>query len=218
MQHFIRRHTHTGGGRLKNPHIGLGHAQHMRTHTGLKMRANAHPVHIGIAVGHRHQGKPPGQKGERGQGILKQINLHALGQKHIKRWRHQGRVFTMALQGLAQHFLAQKAHVVHLVRPFGLHRFAQRQAAGGIANERGSARCPGRQPGVQCFLGPGNGGPHGPQRVVQVEGYCLDFGNIQHRCGRIRHDLTHVPFRQRTPLSARSGATHCRPFLQPGHA
>ena len=71
MQHLMGLNAHGAGGSMKDARIGLGHAKLLRTDAGLEIVADAHAVHIGIAVGHRYHGVALRQEGERRVGILK---------------------------------------------------------------------------------------------------------------------------------------------------
>ena len=46
--------------------------------------SNAHPMHIGIAIGQRHHRIAMAPKGQCGQRIVVQVNPLALGKKHLK--------------------------------------------------------------------------------------------------------------------------------------
>ena len=117
MQHFVRLHPGGAGGGFKNTHIGLGHTGVPGTHRGMKVLADAHAVHVGIAIGQRHHRQPRTPEGQRGQGVVKQIDPLALGKEHFKGRFGQLARFARRLQQGADGFAAQKGQVV---RPVGM--------------------------------------------------------------------------------------------------
>ena len=70
MQHLLRLHTRRCGARHKNAQVRLGHAQRLGTHAGVKVLANAHAVHVGVAIRQRHHRHALAPKGQCGQRIL----------------------------------------------------------------------------------------------------------------------------------------------------
>ncbi len=84
MQHLLRRHTGNTGGGFKNAHIGLGHARLAGAHAGVKVLADPHTVHIGIAIGQGHDRQARAPESQRGQGVVKQVHPLPLGEKHLE--------------------------------------------------------------------------------------------------------------------------------------
>ena len=78
MQHLLRSHARGAGGGFENTQIGLGHTRVAGADAGVEVLADAHAVHIGIAVGQRHHRVALAPEGQRGQRVVKQINPLAL--------------------------------------------------------------------------------------------------------------------------------------------
>ena len=180
MQHLVRRHARSAGSGFKNPHIGLGHARVAGAHRGPKVLANAHPVHIGVAVGQRHHRQAGAPESQRRQGVVKQIHPLALGKKHL-----EGRLGQLArLPGRLQQgpdgLAPQKGQIVRPVSVAGVDVGADGFLDVGLRREHGGCGGMLRQPVLQHRLGPVDGGPDGPEGVVQIEGDGADAGKVKH--------------------------------------
>ena len=115
------------------------------------------------------------QKRQRGQRVIKEINPHALREKHLERVFCQLRIFSTAIQGQPDRFPSQSAHVVAQVGATFDDFFAHRYTGLGVRKHTGGHRRPLRQPGRQRGLSALNGGPYRPQGVIEIERNCPDF-------------------------------------------
>jgi hypothetical protein len=180
MQHLVRRHTCRSGRGLENAQIGLGHTGLTGTDRGMEMRSDAHPVHIGIAVGQGHHRVTRAQKSQRRQGVFKQRHALALGKKDLERRTCQRRVFASREQQSADGLLTQKRQVM---RPFGVpdvHLLTHGLGGDTIARQNGRGRCMLLKPVQQNGFGTVDRGPHRPEGVVQVKGDGADAGKVKH--------------------------------------
>ena len=166
VQYLMRQHTCGLRTRHKNTHIGLGHAERLRADAGVKVLANAHAVHIGVAVRQRHHRVALAPKGQGGQRVVKQLYALSCSKKDLKGCFGQMAGVARAQQHFADGFTPQKRQIVRLVGmalgDLGAHRFFQLGLLGQGRRGRGVLH----EPVAQRHLGGGDGGPNRPQGVV----------------------------------------------------
>ena len=180
MQHLVRRHTGRAGGDFKNARIGFGHAHLPGADGGVEVRTDAHPVHIGIAVGQRHHRQARTPEGQRGQGIFEQLHALSLGKKHLEGRFGQRLGLTGLTQQRADRLQAQKGQVVRPIGMASVDPGAHRLPGFGLRRQGPSAGGVPVQPVLQHGFSTGNGGPDRPESVVQIQGNGLNAGKIEH--------------------------------------
>ena len=193
VQHLFRRYACGLGGGVENAHGRLSHTEGGSTHAGGEELAQAHAGHVGIAIGQGHHGVTPGQPTQGRQGVGVQRHVVAFGKENIESFVCQQRVFARTVQRQANGLAADGTEVVPQFRAFVQHVLAQILASLGIGKQR---RCHGRllpQPGGEDLLGPLDGGPDGPQGVVQVQGNGAYAGRVEHGGGEYRMAFTPEP-------------------------
>ena len=176
MQNVRRRQADALGCRLEDAHIRLAHADIVGADAADKKLAKADGVDIGGSVGYRHDGVALRQPCQRGPRIVKQGDLHAGCKKYLKGRLRQRGVFARTQQSQTDGFEAHGTEVMGQPRPLRCGGIAQLTPRMRAVKQHGCLGCIGLQPGLQPLFGPLNRRPDGPQRVVQVEGYCSNEG------------------------------------------
>jgi hypothetical protein len=175
----------------------------------MKKVANAHTVHIGVAIGQRHQRVALVPKRQSWQGIGIQIDLLALGEKNLE--RRFGQVLGVAclLQQGPNGFKPQERQIMGLVGVARVDFLAQGFFQVGLFRKYRSGGGMFGQPLVQGRFGAVNGGP-------DVSSRSRVMARIREISIMVRENTRHgIP--QRTFLSAWSGSTHGYFVLQLGH-
>lgn len=185
VQNLRRVHVHGARRRVENPRIRLAYPELLRTDAGVKVVADADTVHVCIAVGEGHEWKAVCQKFKRQQGVVVQAHFIACCEKDIKCRLSQLRAFTRFLKRQANSLAANRLQVVRPLRIRSLDLLANVEPGGWIGEQCGGHRRVIAQPVVKNFFSAFNRRPHWPQRVVKVQGDCVNERKVQHGSARI---------------------------------
>jgi len=208
VQHLVRRNACSLGSCHKNAQVRLGHAQRLGAHAGVKVVANAHAVHVGIAIRQRHHRVALAPEGQRGQRVIKQIDPLALGKKDFKSRLGQLARITRLQQQSTDGLQPQKRQVVRPVGMAGVDLGAHGFFDLGLRRQDRRGGRVLRQPIGQHRFGAVDGGPDGPQGVVQIEGNGADAGEVKHGEGEYRMAFNKEPSFQHGQ-AARTAILYC---------
>ena len=144
MKHFFGGHGHRSGGHVEDARVWLGDTGPAGAEGRAKQVAEAHPLDVGVAIAHRHQGIAGGEPLQGGQGVGVKNHILARSEEHLKGRLGQGRVVARIAQRKANGLAPHRAHVMVQVGALTPHPLANRPQGLRAGMEPGGGRRLGR--------------------------------------------------------------------------